>query len=79
MRVAIRKWGNSLAVRLPRGVARDVDFTEGVEVDLTIEGKQVVITKADARVSLAELVAAMTTENLHAEVSTGARRGREGW
>lgn len=79
MRVTIRKWGNSLALRLPRAVAQDVDFTEGTEVDVTQDGDQLVITKAAPKVTLAELLAAVTQENLHGEVSTGTPRGREEW
>lgn len=79
MRVAIRKWGNSLALRLPRVVAQDVDFTEGTEVDVTRDGDQLVITKAAPKVTLAELLAAVTPANLHGEVSTGTPRGREEW
>jgi antitoxin MazE len=79
MRVALRKWGNSLAVRLPVTAARAMAVTDGSEVELVLEGKQLVIRRVDPNTSLTELLERVTPENLHGEVSTGTPRGREVW
>jgi antitoxin MazE len=79
MRDALRKWGNSLAVRLPVTAARAMAVTDGSEVELVLEGKQLVIRRVDPNTSLTELLERVTPENLHGEVSTGTPRGREVW
>jgi antitoxin MazE len=79
MRVALRKWGNSLAVRLPVTAARAMAVTDGSEVELVLEGKQLVIRRVDPGTSLTELLERVTPENMHGEVSTGTPRGREVW
>ena len=79
MRVAIRKWGNSLALRLPSALMKDVEFVDGTEVDVRLDGNRLVVTKAAARLTLEQLLASVTPDNLHAEESTGAPQGRGGW
>lgn len=79
MRLAVRKWGNSLAIRLPKGIARDVQLAEGSEVDVTVEDGRVILTPAVGAGSLDQLLAAVTDENLHREIDTGAPAGREAW
>jgi antitoxin MazE len=53
--------------------------TDGSEVELVLEGKQLVIRRVDPNTSLTELLERVTPENLHGEVSTGTPRGREVW
>lgn len=79
MRLAVRKWGNSLAIRLPKGIARDVQLAEGSEVDVTVEDGKVILTPAAGGGSLDQLLSAVTDDNLHGEVDTGAPVGREAW
>ena len=76
----IRKWGNSLGVRIPKSVAQDAEVTEGACVDLKLEDGRLVITPVDKRrYRLGDLLAQVTRENLHAEVDTGRAVGRETW
>jgi antitoxin MazE len=56
MRATVAKWGNSLALRLPRGIAGDADLTEGTVVDLAVEGGRIVVTPARAPVKLSDLL-----------------------
>lgn len=79
MRVALRRWGNSLAVRLPATAARAMAVRDGSEVELVLEGQQLVIRPVDPGASLSALLARVTPENLHGEVSTGTPRGQEVW
>ncbi|MCC6316977.1 MAG: AbrB/MazE/SpoVT family DNA-binding domain-containing protein [Gemmatimonadaceae bacterium] len=79
MRVAIRKWGNSLAVRLPVAAVRVMAVSDGSEVELALDGQQLLIRRVDPSASLGALLAGVTPENLHGEVSTGRPRGHEVW
>jgi antitoxin MazE len=75
MRSRVRKWGNSLGVRIPSGVAADVHLEEGAEVEVTVRDGELVIVPV---LSLAEVVLRITPENLP-ELSDDAPRGAELW
>lgn len=80
MRTRIQKWGNSLALRIPRAFAEESDLQEDSAVDLTVRnGKLVVVPIRDSAVTLEELVSQITPENRHGEVSTGDAVGNESW
>ena len=80
MRIRVQKWGNSLALRIPAAFARQTGVGSGSEVELELEGNQLIITPTDAGpYSLAELLDGVTDENLHEAVDTGEPRGKEVW
>ena len=80
MRVQVRKWGNSLALRIPKPFAEDVAVREGTVVDLSVaEGKLVAVPFRKGKPSLKQLLARVTKANLHGEVDTGRSAGRESW
>ncbi len=80
MRVQIQKWGNSLAIRIPKAFAKETTIKQGTFVDLsTQEGSLVAKPIKDLNYTLEELLAGVTKENLHGEVDTGAAMGREVW
>lgn len=54
MSQAIVKWGNSLAFRIPSAIAKQMQIEEGAEVEFRIEGKQLIIEKADQLPSFTE-------------------------
>jgi antitoxin MazE len=57
MQVRIAKWGNSLAVRLPKAITEDLGLVEGQPVDVAVESGAVKLRPAAARVRLSDLVA----------------------
>ncbi len=79
MKATIQKWGNSLALRLPKPLVQEVQWTEGSKVELvrTPEGVLVKGRRKKPRYRLADLLAEVTPENLHPETDWGASRGRE--
>jgi antitoxin MazE len=80
MRTKVRKWGNSLGVRIPKAFAEEAAVREGSAVDVSVsEGRIVVTPVAARRYTLETLLAGVTTENRHAAVATGRPRGREVW
>jgi antitoxin MazE len=79
MKTTIQKWGNSLAVRIPRPFAEEIHLEENTTVDLTIKSGKLVIAPADAELTLESLVEAITDENRHDEIGTMPRVGNEVW
>ena len=75
----VQKWGNSLAVRIPRSVAADARLSAGESVELTLEKGTIVIVRARPRFKLEELLRRVNRRNRHAEVPTGDAVGQEVW
>lgn len=80
MNTNIRKWGNSLALRIPNSVAKEMQVREGSEVELTVEKGSLAVKPAKKpKLSLARLVKGITAENSHPEIDWGAPVGKEVW
>jgi len=78
MQTTIQKWGNSLAVRIPRSFASETQIENGTEVDLSIKNNQLVISPiAKPEYSLDALLSQVNESNLHYEVDFGESQGRE--
>jgi antitoxin MazE len=76
----VAKWGNSLAIRIPQHLAQEIGLAAGVEVEIAIDDDKLTIApKREREYSLAELVAGITPENLHAQIDTGSPVGEEVW
>ncbi len=83
MKTRAQKWGNSLAVRVPREIAR----AAGVHPDDTLEvavvkGKIVLtptIQSGPARYDLGALVKKINSRNRYREIDFGRPQGREVW
>ena len=80
MNTVLQKWGNSLALRIPRTIAAEIAVAEGHAVDLQVsKGRLVVAPMKKKQYELADLVAGITMKNRQAEIEPGAKRGRESW
>ncbi len=80
MQTKIQRWGNSLGLRIPRSFAREAGVEAGSEVDLSVrEGGLVVRATKRRKYRLGDLLAKVTSKNLHDEVNTGKPVGREIW
>ena len=77
MRATVRKWGNSAAVRIPASVLDAASLSLDAEIDIRHEDGRIIIEAAQPSVDLSDLLAAITPDNLHAEVPTGEPVGRE--
>ena len=76
----IQKWGNSLAVRIPKAFADSVGLNSGTAVELMVEDGKLVITKSSAtHPDLEDLLSGVTSENVHEEIDFGRAVGREAW
>lgn len=79
MQTSIARWGNSLALRLPRPAADGINLREGSAVEIEVRDGTLVITPVRRRFELAELLAEMKPEHRHAEADWGDPRGEEVW
>lgn len=80
MNAIVQKWGNSLALRIPSSLAKDVHLHQGSVVDVAVEeGKIVVKPEGERNYSLAQLLKGVTGDNLHSEHDWGGAVGKEVW
>ncbi len=80
MKSRIQKWGNSLAVRIPKPFAGEVGLEQDTAVEITlVDGKLVIAPLAEPTWTLEKLLAGVTQENRHGEVDSGPAVGREVW
>ena len=80
MKVQIQKWGNSLALRIPRSFALETKVAQGTTVELTVKGESLVVKPlAEPEFELGELLSKITKQNRHGEIDTGKPVGREVW
>ena len=79
METQIGKWGNSLALRIPKGLADEVGLKEGGKVEVSLDEGRLVIKPSSKIYSLEELTRGITAENLHQETSWGKPEGNEAW
>ena len=77
----IVKWGNSLAVRIPKQVLEDARLAEGDAVEIKVSRGRLELSATERIPTLKELVSQITRENRYPETSWGPDRGREkvGW
>ena len=80
MKTTIQKWGNSLAVRIPKTFATEAKLAEDSAVELSLEEGRLVVTPVRAtRPTLDELLARVTDESIHEETDWGSPVGKEVW
>ena len=76
----IQKWGNSLALRIPKSYAQEANLEEGASVDIKVEENNIIISakkKKKNKYSLEELLSDIKPENLHGEIDFGPPVGKE--
>jgi antitoxin MazE len=74
----IQKWGNSLAIRIPRTLAGQLDVEDGASVELQVrEGELIVRPVRSKKLSLGELLDNCKPSQLHGETDFGEDVGRE--
>jgi len=80
MKTRVQKWGNSLALRIPKSFAAEVGLDPNSAVEMSLrDGKLVVVPSEKPKFTLRQLLAQVTDENLHHEVDTGSAVGGEVW
>jgi antitoxin MazE len=69
MAAEVKKWGNSLAFRIPKDIARTLGIQDNTKVELQVrDGK--LIVKPQKELLLEEMVSRISSENLHEEIDS---------
>lgn len=80
MKTRVQKWGNSLALRIPKSFAVEAGLRANDDVELSlVEGALVVRAVKPQTLTLAELLRGITDDNLPTEWDTGPATGKEAW
>lgn len=83
MEQTIQKWGNSLAVRIPKALARELELQNGSEVEISTEAGALVLRPRPKRVrrkyDLEEMLSRITDENMQPYIDFGPPVGKEIW
>ena len=76
----VSRWGNSLAVRIPKAVMDNARFQEGDELELNVTAEgELLLRPARRPLTLEELLDGITPENCPSETAWGEARGKEAW
>ncbi len=80
MQTRIQKWGNSLALRIPKSFAQEIGLDQDATVNVSLEdGRLVVVPVAEPPLTLEQLLEQITEDNIHHEIDTGPAVGEEAW
>ena len=80
MKARIQKWGNSLALRIPKALAIETGLDQDALVEVTlVDGKLIVTPIVAHSMTLEQLLAGITEDNMHGEQDTGLAVGNEVW
>jgi antitoxin MazE len=80
MKTRVQKWGNSLALRIPKSFAEEAGLYADAAVEMSLaDGKLVVQPLTPQPLTLEELLRGITDENLPGEWDTGSAVGKEVW
>lgn len=80
MKIQVQKWGNSLALRIPKSFAMEAKVKEGSSVDISLKKGKIVLTPLnEKKYTLEGLLSKVNDQNIHAETFTGKPVGREIW
>ena len=76
----VQKWGNSLAIRIPKAYANDANIENESLVDISlVKGKLVISPSEKPDFTLEEMLKKINKNNLHREIDTGKPIGKEIW
>ena len=75
----LKKWGNSIGLVLPAGIAKATQLASGTRVEIDVADGALVIRRAPGPPQLEDLCSGITAENLHSEADWGSPQGKEVW
>ncbi len=80
MKSTVKRWGNSLAVRLPKDLAQTLELDEGSDITLEIvQDGLLVKSSKPQRPDLEALLRGVTRETIHDQTDWGEVAGKEAW
>jgi antitoxin MazE len=75
----IQRWGNSLALRIPKSFASEMGLAEKTDVNLAVVGETLVVSLIETELTLDDLLADLRPETIHGDIATGNPVGLEQW
>lgn len=76
----VQKWGNSLAIRIPKPLAAQVGFKNQTPVTIEVSDRSIIISsQSEATMQLSQMVDKINRQNIHSEIDFGIKQGRESW
>jgi len=78
MEATIQKWGNSLGIRIPNFIVRELSLQNGLVVDIKDNGNEIIIRPVK-KSRLSEMLEKINNDNIHQEVETTGPVGNEIW
>ena len=78
METVVKKWGNSLGIRIPNLIAREFSLKDGSYVNINDRGQEIII-KPIQKSKLSEMLSQINAENIHEEIKTTGPVGKEIW
>jgi antitoxin MazE len=78
METTVRKWGNSLGIRIPNTIARELSLKDGSCVEIKDKGQEIIISLKEKN-KLSEILNKINEKNIHSEVETNGPVGNEIW
>ena len=80
MKTKIARWGNSLALRLPKHMTSNYQISEGSDVEIVEEAHGLLVKPVSKRkFQLNVLLKGVTKNNLHDEIEPDRPQGKENW
>ncbi len=80
MIIKIQKWGNSLALRIPKPFITELNIKQNSLVTLSLqEGKLIIEPASEEKYKLNDLLSRVKEDNIHQEYSYGKSVGKEIW
>jgi len=80
MRTRVKKWGNSLGLRIPKTFADEINLKENSSIEMMMqEGALLITPVTEHEWTLEELLVGVTDENRRHEWETGPAEGKETW
>ena len=78
METVVKKWGNSIGIRIPNQIAQEMSLKDGSFVTIKNRGREIVI-KPVQKYRLSEMLSQINTVNIHEEIKTTGPVGKEIW
>jgi antitoxin MazE len=79
MKAKIQKWGNSLAIRIPKAFANEIRLENNSEVDISLRDGGLIIEPIMDEIDFELLLSKITKKNQHKLIDFGTPVGREAW
>ncbi len=77
MQVPLKRWGNSIGLRIPKGIADSLGLKADDMVDIHASQDGLVVKKARRKYILKDLLSRVTPENRHNPIDWGGPKGNE--